>query len=79
MTSRRKQAQELSSLFPCAVSASIKKTTFASDLEDYAALLSNSAFVPCPSGNNPETFRHYEVRPSVISYAMIKGKSEICR
>ena len=79
MTSRQKQAQELSSLFPCAVSASIKKTTFASDLEDYAALLSNSAFVPCPSGNNPETFRHYEVRPSVISYAMIKGKSEICR
>eukprot|EP01035_Chromulina_nebulosa_P020559 gene20559-26664_t len=28
--------------------------------EDYIHLLSNTVFVPCPSGRNPETFRIYE-------------------
>lgn len=27
----------------------------------YASLLNNAVFAPCPAGNNPETFRHYEV------------------
>lgn len=27
---------------------------------DYIALLNNTIFAPCPSGNNPETFRQYE-------------------
>jgi hypothetical protein len=29
--------------------------------ESYLVTLTNSVFVPCPPGNNPETFRHYEV------------------
>ena len=28
--------------------------------EDYAELLADTAFVLCPAGNNPETFRHFE-------------------
>lgn len=28
----------------------------------YIALLRDTIFAPCPGGNNPETFRHYEVR-----------------
>jgi hypothetical protein len=33
--------------------ASLKKS-------EYLAALANSIFVPCPDGNNPETFRFYE-------------------
>jgi hypothetical protein len=29
--------------------------------EEYMSLLSQSVFTPCPAGNSPETFRHYEV------------------
>jgi hypothetical protein len=28
---------------------------------EYMDVLSHSVFTPCPAGNNPETFRHYEV------------------
>lgn len=28
---------------------------------EYVAILSQTVFTPCPAGNNPETFRHYEV------------------
>jgi hypothetical protein len=28
----------------------------------YASVLNSAVFAPCPGGNNPETFRHYEVR-----------------
>ena len=31
-------------------------------LEEYAVEMLSSVFVLCPAGNNPETFRHYEVR-----------------
>ena len=31
-------------------------------LEEYAVEMLTSVFVLCPAGNNPETFRHYEVR-----------------
>jgi hypothetical protein len=27
----------------------------------YASVLNSAVFAPCPGGNNPETFRHYEV------------------
>ena len=30
--------------------------------DDFLLMLSQTVFTPCPSGNNPETFRHYEVR-----------------
>jgi hypothetical protein len=29
--------------------------------EEYVQILLDSVFVPCPGGNNPETFRFYEV------------------
>jgi len=35
-------------------------------LREYSTLLANTVFAPCPSGNNPETFRHYEVSVIVI-------------
>lgn len=28
--------------------------------DEYVAILSQTVFTPCPAGNNPETFRHYE-------------------
>lgn len=31
--------------------------------EDYIEIMAETAFAPCPAGNNPETFRHYEVLP----------------
>mmetsp|Transcript_1432 Transcript_1432/g.2339 ORF Transcript_1432/g.2339 Transcript_1432/m.2339 type:complete len:590 (+) Transcript_1432:21-1790(+) len=34
--------------------------TFISEYLEYMSLLSNTVFVLCPAGNNPETFRHYE-------------------
>jgi hypothetical protein len=51
----------LGDYFPCRITEAI---TF--DIEnydyksEYITELSNSIFVLCPSGNNPETFRHYE-------------------
>ena len=30
------------------------------DYADYLPIMALSKFVPCPAGNNPETFRHYE-------------------
>lgn len=30
--------------------------------EDYIEFLADTVFAPCPAGNSPETFRHYEVR-----------------
>lgn len=36
--------------------------------DDYHLLLSQTAFIPCPSGNSPETFRHYEVCSMVMYY-----------
>lgn len=43
--------------------------------EDYMIRLQQTVFVPCPSGNNPETFRIYEVsEPSVnCFYQFIYG------
>jgi hypothetical protein len=29
--------------------------------DDYIAALADTTFVLCPAGNNPETFRHFEV------------------
>lgn len=34
--------------------------------DEYLMTLSQTAFAPCPAGNNPETFRHYEVCTSRI-------------
>lgn len=31
------------------------------DFNTYFNVMRNSIFAPCPGGNNPETFRHYEV------------------
>ena len=27
---------------------------------EYLSIMADTIFVPCPAGNNPETFRHYE-------------------
>ena len=53
------------------------------DYEDYMRLMGDTVFVPCPAGNNPETFRHYEalevgsipliVRPSPLSPGDVDG------
>ena len=49
-------------IFPCSVSHSGQnRVVYAPELEDYAAVLNETVFAPCPGGNNPETFRHYEV------------------
>jgi hypothetical protein len=34
--------------------------------DEYLMTLSQTAFVPCPAGNNPETFRHYEVLTNCV-------------
>lgn len=43
-------------VFPCEVYEESRRLEF----KDYMELLNNTVFAPCPSGNNPETFRHYE-------------------
>ena len=47
--------------FPCAVQNSSMTTIEPVDLKYYSQLMSETVFAPCPGGNNPETFRHYEV------------------
>eukprot|EP01041_Mallomonas_annulata_P006486 gene6486-13091_t len=50
---------------PCAAhtgknSDGISKGIHPFSYDEYIKVMSNSVFSPCPGGNNPETFRHYE-------------------
>lgn len=48
-------------ILPCALSKSDSDKKLDDEyFSDYANLLLNTVFIPCPSGNNPETYRHYE-------------------
>lgn len=37
----------------------------------YFNVMRESIFAPCPGGNNPETFRHYEVTPSPAHFCLV--------
>ena len=45
---------------PCEVVDSFEYSRLPGYLEAYTSSLAQTRFVPCPPGNNPETFRHYE-------------------
>jgi hypothetical protein len=46
--------------FPCEAVDSLSQSRRAGYLSAYATSLVHTRFAPCPPGNNPETFRHYE-------------------
>eukprot|EP01041_Mallomonas_annulata_P004041 gene4041-8045_t len=50
--------------FPCAVRTENSGEFRPDNTRVYSDVMKNTVFVPCPSGNNPETFRHYEALES---------------
>lgn len=59
----RRQLKDMQDIgvLPCAMASSDTKIILQQPhFSDYANILMNTVFIPCPSGNNPETFRHYE-------------------
>lgn len=44
--------------------------------DDYVAIMADSIFLPCPAGNNPETFRHYEALELGAIPLIVVGKAD---
>jgi hypothetical protein len=52
-------------LFPCQIYNYTVNEPF--NYENFMQIMVDVIFVPCPPGNNPETFRHYEVNTGHMS------------
>ena len=52
------------------------KYTHTVDYSSYVDLTADTVFVPCPAGNNPETFRHYEALELGAIPLIVVGKAD---
>lgn len=62
-----------SASFPCDAVDSLDYSRLVGYLEAYTLSLTLTRFVPCPPGNNPETFRHYEALEAGAIPLILRG------